>query len=204
MKSTLYVVLFLLSYLFSSAQSVTGQEIRFLPHWLIQVQGGAGYTLGEIKMHKLISPSVGLYGGYQITPVWGLRVGLSGWQSKGGWAVTKQPYTYKYVQLNADALLNLSNWLAVIVTTVFSALMFSEGVLTTIVLTTTKPSPSTMQAMLFVTFGGIAVLSLPAAWGWASICAFVNGLPSIWRVMRMYFRTITTPKRQTMPIVNST
>lgn len=111
MKSTLYVVLFLLSYLFSSARSVTGQEIRFLPHWLIQVQGGAGYTLGEIKMHKLISPSVGLYGGYQITPVWGMRVGLSGCQSKGGWAVTKQSYTYKYVQLNADALVNLSNWL---------------------------------------------------------------------------------------------
>lgn len=112
MKTSLLTVLFLASSFLGFSQSVPGQtEVQFHPHWLLQIQGGVGYTLGELKFNKLVSPAIALSGGYQFSPVWGMRVGLSGWQSKGGWVTPGQTYKYKYVQLNADALVNLSNWL---------------------------------------------------------------------------------------------
>lgn len=110
-KTTLLTVLFFLLRLSVFSQAEVKQTvIQFRPHWSLQVQGGIGYTLGELKFGKLISPSAAFAAGYRFTPVWGVRFGVGGWQSKGGWASPEESYKYKYLQVNADALLNLSNW----------------------------------------------------------------------------------------------
>lgn len=81
----------------------------FNPHWFMQVQGGVGYTLGEAKFGDLISPAAALNFGYQFTPVWGLRFGVSGWQAKGGWVNPATTYKYNYLQGNVDVTLDLGN-----------------------------------------------------------------------------------------------
>lgn len=81
----------------------------FNPHWFMQVQAGASYTLGEAKFGDLISPAAALNVGYQFTPLWGLRAGLSGWEAKGAWVSPETIYKYNYLQGNVDATLNLSN-----------------------------------------------------------------------------------------------
>ena len=84
-------------------------KIIFNPHWVMQVQAGASHTLGEAKFGDLISPAAALNVGYQFTPLWGLRAGLSGWEAKGGWVTPSATYKYNYLQGNIDATLNLSN-----------------------------------------------------------------------------------------------
>lgn len=81
----------------------------FNPHWFMQVQGGVGYTVGEADFGDLISPAAALNFGYQFTPVWGLRFGVSGWQAKGGWASPATTYKYNYLQGNVDVTLDLGN-----------------------------------------------------------------------------------------------
>ena len=93
---------------------VWGQEssepkVEFKPHAYLQLQGGAGYTLGEAKFKDLISPAAALSFGYQFTPVFGARVGVSGWESRGGWVNPATSYSYNYVAGNLDAMFNLSN-----------------------------------------------------------------------------------------------
>ena len=75
----------------------------------MQVQGGVGYTVGEADFGDLISPAAALNFGYQFTPVWGLRFGVSGWQAKGGWASPATTYKYNYLQGNVDVTLDLGN-----------------------------------------------------------------------------------------------
>lgn len=94
----------------ATSEDVEGQKEKyeFVPHWTLGVQGGAAYTLGEADFSDLISPAVAAYGGYQFTPVVGLRVGASAWQAKGGWAAPHNIYKYNYVQGNVDVLFDLS------------------------------------------------------------------------------------------------
>lgn len=82
----------------------------FNPHWYMQVQAGAAYTLGEAKFGDLISPTAALYAGYQFTPVWGLRFGASGWESRGGWVTPATVYKFNYVQGNVDVTMDLCNF----------------------------------------------------------------------------------------------
>lgn len=92
------------------AQSANKQEkSEFTPHWFMQVQAGAACTLGEGPFGKLVSPAAALSAGYQFSPVWGLRFGLSGWQSKGAWVSPQNTYQYKYLQGNVEAMLDLAN-----------------------------------------------------------------------------------------------
>ena len=92
------------------AQAANKQEkSEFNPHWFMQVQAGASYTLGEGPFGKLVSPAAALSAGYQFSPVWGLRFGLSGWQSKGAWVSPESVYQYKYLQGNVDVTLDLAN-----------------------------------------------------------------------------------------------
>ena len=81
----------------------------FNPHWFMQVQAGASHTVGEAKFGDLISPAAALNVGYQFTPLWGLRAGLSGWEAKGAWVSPETIYKYNYLQGNVDATLDLSN-----------------------------------------------------------------------------------------------
>ena len=81
---------------------------EFTGHWFIGVKGGIGHTVGETSFGRLISPAASIDFGYQFTPVWGLRAGLSGWQAKGA-AVTAvtEVYKFNYLQGNIDVLVDL-------------------------------------------------------------------------------------------------
>ena len=81
----------------------------FNPYWFLQLQGGAQYTLGEADFGDLISPNVAGSLGYQFNPLFGMRLNINAWQSKGGWPNGDQNYKFKYVATNVDAMLNLSN-----------------------------------------------------------------------------------------------
>ena len=71
---------------------------EFVPHWYMQVQGGAAHTIGEAKFSKLNSPAAALNFGYQFNPLFALRLGASGWQAKGGWVTNpKADYKYNYL-----------------------------------------------------------------------------------------------------------
>ena len=83
-------------------------KTEFRPHWLMQVQVGAAHTLGEAKFSDLMSPAAALNVGYQFAPAWRARVGVSGWQAKGGWVNPQQNYKYKYLQGNVDIMADLS------------------------------------------------------------------------------------------------
>lgn len=80
----------------------------FKPHWFIQAQVGAAHTVGEAKFNDLISPAAALNVGYKFAPAFGARIGVSGWQAKGGWVTPEQSYKYKYLQGNLDIMADLS------------------------------------------------------------------------------------------------
>ena len=85
------------------------EKVEFNRHWFMQVQAGAAHTLGEVSFGKLVSPAAALYAGHQFSPVWGMRFGLSGWQSKGAWVSPESVYQYKYLQGSVDVTLDLAN-----------------------------------------------------------------------------------------------
>ena len=51
-----------------------GDEYTFNKHWFLDLQGGAQYTLGEAKFGDLLSPNVQLGLGYQLSPVFSMRL----------------------------------------------------------------------------------------------------------------------------------
>ena len=83
MKRIFAIVVSLLAVTALSAQEKERSYDEFNGHWFIGVQGGIGQTLGETSFGSLISPAAAVSFGYQFTPVWGLRAGISGWQAKG-------------------------------------------------------------------------------------------------------------------------
>ena len=109
MKKTLLAIAVLLL----TSGMMLGQEKEksydeFSGHWLIGVQGGIGQTVGETSFGTLISPAASVWFGYQFTPVWGLRAGLSGWQARGAVVDgSTSVYRYNYVQGNVDVLVDL-------------------------------------------------------------------------------------------------
>ena len=107
-----------MSCLVANAQDAPKTEYVFNPHWYVQGQIGAQYTLGEVKFGDLISPNIQLGVGRQFTPIWGARFSINSWQSKGGineysWTdgakVGKEKYDWKYIAPMVDGTLNLSN-----------------------------------------------------------------------------------------------
>ncbi len=86
-------------------------EYVFQPHWYMQAQVGAQYTLGEISFGKLISPNAQLGVGYNFGKVVGARFVVNAWQSKAGSEIQGETYKWKYnyVAPMIDATFNLSN-----------------------------------------------------------------------------------------------
>ena len=80
----------------------------FKPHWFMQVQAGAAHTVGEADFTDLISPAAAVNVGYKFAPIFGVRLGVSGWQAKAGWVTPSQTYQYKYLQGNLDLMADLS------------------------------------------------------------------------------------------------
>ena len=104
--------------LVANAQDAPKTEYVFNPHWYVQGQIGAQYTLGEVKFGDLMSPNIQLGVGRQFTPIWGARFSINAWQSKGGineYSLTdgakvgKEKYDWKYISPMIDGTLNLSN-----------------------------------------------------------------------------------------------
>lgn len=79
------------------------------PHWYIQMQAGIAHTDGKAGFNKLNSPAAAISAGYKATPLWGIRIGISGWQAKGAWCSDFKTYQFSYLQGNADVTLDLSN-----------------------------------------------------------------------------------------------
>lgn len=84
-------------------------ETISVPHWYIQMQAGIAHTDGKAGFNKLNSPAAALSAGYKATPLWGIRIGISGWQAKGAWCSDFKTYQFSYLQGNADVTLDLSN-----------------------------------------------------------------------------------------------
>lgn len=115
LKKQLLFVLLLAGCTASFAQQQRIKEegkVVFKPHWFMQVQAGAAYTVGEADFSDLISPAAAINVGYKFAPALGVRVGASGWQAKGGWVTPQQTYALKYLQGNADLMLDLSSLFA--------------------------------------------------------------------------------------------
>ena len=107
-KITALLLAALLGSTLALAQTKDRSYDEFHGHWFIGIQGGIGQTVGETSFGNLISPAAAFSFGYQFTPVWGLRAGLSGWQAKGA-AVAARTHVYKfnYLQGNVDVLVDL-------------------------------------------------------------------------------------------------
>src|SRR5690554_4723729 len=96
------------------AYSQTGEikeegKTIFKPHAYMLWQGGAAHTIGEADFMDLISPAVAVNLGYQFTPIFGMRIGASGWQGKGGWVAPAQVYDFSFVQGSLDLVLDLAS-----------------------------------------------------------------------------------------------
>ena len=88
----------------------------FNPHWYVQAQIGGQYTLGEVKFGDLLSGNFQLSGGYNFTPVWGLRLAIDSWQSKGGTDLTylglgEKTWKYYFIAPTVDVTCDLTNWI---------------------------------------------------------------------------------------------
>lgn len=94
-----------------SAQTADKYEYVFKPHFYIQAQGGAQYTLGEVPFKDLISPNVQLGVGYQFSKVIGMRLAANAWQSKGGsdLSIGKYKWKWNYVAPGIDFTFNLTH-----------------------------------------------------------------------------------------------
>jgi outer membrane protein OmpA-like peptidoglycan-associated protein len=118
MKKTVLSCLMLLAGLTASAQEQKGTtETEFEPHWYIQLQPlGAQYTLGERDFGDLVSYNVQAAIGRQFSELWGARLAVNAWQSKGGskyqFANKEYGWKYNYIAPTLDGTLNLSNLIA--------------------------------------------------------------------------------------------
>lgn len=121
MKKTIMSLLFFLGVLSASAQAEQKgtTEYVFQPHWYITLQGGGQYTLGEGKFSDLLSPTAQIGIGYNITKVFGLRLAVNAWQSKGVIKLDDTDMTppqsfegkwkWNYVAPSLELTFNLSN-----------------------------------------------------------------------------------------------
>ena len=98
------------------AQEEVETEYVFNPHWYVQGQFGFQHTLGEIDWADLNSPNAQVAVGYNWTSVWGTRLALNAWQSKGGIQYRNnvpgnQEFSYKwnYIAPTVDVTMNVTN-----------------------------------------------------------------------------------------------
>lgn len=90
-------------------QSKSDEKLEFRPNWSVGFQGGASYTAGEAPYHELLSPAMQVSASYNFHHAMGVRIGLGGWQGKGSVVVTDEIYRFRFLQLNADYVVDLAN-----------------------------------------------------------------------------------------------
>ena len=110
-KKVLFTVALALGFMSASAQEEQQTIEVFNPHWYVQLQGGAQYTLGERDFSDLISPNAQVTVGYNFNPLIGARLSVNAWQSKAGSTIDNIEYAWKwkYVAPSLDVTVNLSN-----------------------------------------------------------------------------------------------
>ena len=108
-------------------QSKSDPSLEFNPHWYGQIQGGAGYTIGETAFKDLISPAGALSLGYQFNPVLGLRFNVAGYQGKGAVVAPLEVYKFNYLQGAFDLTLNLAQLFGYKHDRVFNPFVFIGG-----------------------------------------------------------------------------
>ena len=108
-------------------QSKSDPSLEFNPHWYGQIQGGAGYTIGETAFKDLISPAGALSFGYQFNPTLGLRFNVAGYQGKGNVVAPLEVYKFNYLQGAFDLTLNLAQLLGYKHDRVFNPFVFLGG-----------------------------------------------------------------------------
>lgn len=97
-----------------NAQEKAQKLYGFGDNWFIQGQAGGSYTFSEnsrkADVFDVVTPHVALSVGKYFSPIAGARLQFGGWESKSylGKQIDRT-YKYKYLQANADALLNLTN-----------------------------------------------------------------------------------------------
>ena len=121
MKKIILSALLSLGLLSASAQEQQGTtEYIFNPHWYVQLQPvGAQYTLGEVDFTDLLSYNVQAAVGYNFSKIFGARLAVNAWQSKGGinngiFRMANDPrfsdkWAWKYVAPSVDLTVNLTN-----------------------------------------------------------------------------------------------
>lgn len=85
---------------------------EFNPHWFLQLQGGAAYSIGEAKFKNSLSPAAQVAVGYRFSKLFSLRLAVSGWQAKNEYSYPYLKYKWNYVQPNLDVMLDLSTLFA--------------------------------------------------------------------------------------------
>lgn len=90
-----------------SAAAQDSRTDEFSGHWFIQLQGGIGQTVGETSFGDLVSPGAAFNFGYNFTPVWGLRAGISGWEARGALVGPTSLYSFNYLQGNIDVMADI-------------------------------------------------------------------------------------------------
>ena len=84
---------------------------EFNPYWYLQLQGGAGYTIGEASnwLDMLSYPAVGLNIGWQFSPIVGARLNFNGFEGKGAIPMNGGDvlWNWNYAQGGLDFLFNL-------------------------------------------------------------------------------------------------
>ena len=108
-------------------QSKSDPSLEFNPHWYGQIQGGAGYTIGETAFKDLISPAGALSLGYQFNPTLGLRFNVAGYQGKGNVVAPLEVYKFNYLQGAFDLTVNLAQLLGYKHDRVFNPFVFIGG-----------------------------------------------------------------------------
>ena len=115
MKKTVLTLALVLSYTISMAQQNNNDEdYRHIPHFYFNMLAGGQYTLGEAEFQHMLSPNAQIELGYHFNPLWGVRLDVNGWQSKGGWKdkLPKSWYsdntTYKFYYINPSLMATLS------------------------------------------------------------------------------------------------
>lgn len=114
-KKSILSCLLMLGFVSASAQEPEMKtEYVFNPHWYVQVQPlGAQYTLGELSFSDLISYNAQVALGYQFDKVFGARLAVNAFQSKGGSDFGNDggefSWKWKYVAPTIDLTANLSN-----------------------------------------------------------------------------------------------
>lgn len=86
-------------------------EYDFNPTAYLQLQVGGQETIGELHFGDLLSPNAQIAVGYQWNPLFGARLAINGWQSRGGMELNGNDHKWKwnYVAPNIDLTFNLTN-----------------------------------------------------------------------------------------------